>query len=121
MDEFDRDLDWLKYEGQVIYEDYMKHVLYIKDNDEREKIMKAVFRDDILHHFYVLCMSIDNICNFVVLKKDIGLTFNDYIYEKYKNSKNNLKDVKRGDIVKYVLNFSNYISSYEYVIRNLDN
>jgi len=121
MEEFNRDLDWLKFEGQVIYEDYIKHIIYIQDNEEREKIIKAIFRDDVLHHFYVLCMSIDNVYNYVEIKNVLPSPFNKYILELYKNSKDNLKDVMRGDIVKYVLFFKNYIASYEYVIKNLDN
>ena len=120
MDEIQRDLDWLKFEGQVIYEDYILNVIQVEDMKKQKEIIDKIFNKVVLKQFYVLCQTIDNIYMYAEIKEDFPYPFTDYFLNKYSESKKNLNDIDYiGDIRKFVLCFDNYIMTYENVIKSI--
>jgi hypothetical protein len=120
MEEIQRDLEWLIYEGNVISQDYITMVIQVEDLEKQKEIIDKIFNKTVLKQFYVLCQTIDNIYMYVEIKEDFPYPFTDYLMSKYRESKKNLNDMDYiGDIRKFVLYFDNYISSYENVIKSL--
>lgn len=120
MEEIQRDLEWLIYEGNVISQEYIFNVIHIEDIEKQKEIIDKIFNKVVLKQFYVLCQTIDNIYMYAEIKEDFPYPFTDYLLSKYRDSKKNLNDIDYiGDIRKFVLCFDNYIMTYEYVINSI--
>lgn len=120
VEEFKEDYEWMKYEGKIIHDDYIKYVVNNPDYESnKENIMKECFNDITLKHFYILGTSLRNLIAFIPLRVEIPHEFNSYIYDRYKNNKENLKDFMIGDIKFCVYDFQNTLISYRTIIKLL--